>query len=112
MCEAPVPLASHHRPHGPANCARVTQGYLSHSTWHALSLLSATSAHKNSAEAHVQLKEKNIAKPFVVASLHKHHVQEACNGRIRPRKSANNRAMAPRSSRQVTRSIAKTFSKP
>ena len=85
MCKATVPLASHHRPHGRANRARVTQGYPSHSTRHAPLLLTATSAYKNSAEAGVQLKEKDVAKPFVVASLEKHCAHEACDSGTRSR---------------------------
>ena len=58
MCKAPVPLASHHRPHRPAKRARATPVRLSASTRHALSVLSATTGRKKSAEARVQLEEK------------------------------------------------------
>ena len=54
----PGPLEVINIPYRPANRARVTRGRLSHSTRHALSILSATPACQNSAEAQAQLKEK------------------------------------------------------
>ena len=66
-CKAPVHLTCLQTPHRCTERARATPGRPSGSTRHALSLLTATSAHKNSAEARVQLKEKDTAKPSVVA---------------------------------------------
>ena len=98
-------------PNRHAQRARVTPGRSSAFTRHALSLLSTTSAPKNSAEYCVQLKEKAFAKPSIVASLEKQHAHEASNSGIRPHQSAHNRKTVPSGSRLVALSMATTFSK-
>ena len=72
MFKAPVRLSTRQTPHGRAVHAKATPDRLTEFTRHALSVLSATTGRKKSAEGRVQLEEKARMDILMSSRLEEH----------------------------------------